>query len=115
LGYSRISTAWPGFAGLFSLETTMKQYSLYYLNRPKPVLSVVPDAAYTGMWRVAWPDGRLSDMVNLTRAKDAGLGFASRQIHPDTSRFKWKADKSRSGASPVRQNESWVSVVALAA
>jgi hypothetical protein len=23
------------------------------------------------MWRVRWPDGRLSDMTNLTRAKDA--------------------------------------------
>jgi hypothetical protein len=36
-------------------------------RRPK----VVPDAAHTGMWRVRWPDGRLSDMTNLTRAKDA--------------------------------------------
>ena len=29
-----------------------------------------PDAKWPGMWRVRWPDG-LSDMVNLTRAKDA--------------------------------------------
>jgi hypothetical protein len=32
---------------------------------------VVPEAAHRGMWRVRWPDGRLSDMTNLTRAKDA--------------------------------------------
>jgi hypothetical protein len=32
---------------------------------------LIPDTTYPGMWRVQWPDGRLSDMVNLTRAKDA--------------------------------------------
>ena len=36
---------------------------------------VVPDAAHRGMWRVRWPDGRLSDMTNLTRAKDAVTCF----------------------------------------
>jgi hypothetical protein len=39
------------------------------LSRRKP--KVVPDAAHPGMWRVRWPDGSLSDMTNLTRAKDA--------------------------------------------
>jgi hypothetical protein len=32
---------------------------------------IVPDATYPGMYRVILPDGSLSDMVNLTRAKDA--------------------------------------------
>ena len=41
------------------------------LRQPK----VVPDAAHPGMWRVRWPDGRLSDMTNLTRAKDAVTCF----------------------------------------
>jgi hypothetical protein len=36
---------------------------------------VVPDSAHPGMWRVRWPDGRLSDMTNLTRAKDAVACF----------------------------------------
>jgi hypothetical protein len=40
-------------------------------RRPK----VVADAAHTGMWRVRWPDGRVSDMTNLTRAKDAVTFF----------------------------------------
>jgi len=35
----------------------------------------VPDAALPGMWRVRWPDGRVSDMTNLTRAKDAVTFF----------------------------------------
>jgi hypothetical protein len=32
---------------------------------------VVPDAVYAGMWRIDLGDGALSDMVNLTRAKEA--------------------------------------------
>jgi hypothetical protein len=36
---------------------------------------VVPDAVHRGMWRVRWPDGRLSDITNLTRAKDAVACF----------------------------------------
>jgi hypothetical protein len=35
----------------------------------------IPDDKWQGMWRVRWPDGRLSDMVNLTRAKDAIAAF----------------------------------------
>jgi hypothetical protein len=44
-------------------------------RRPK----VVPDATRRGMWRVRWPDGRLSDMTNLTRAKDAVACFMETQ------------------------------------
>ena len=32
---------------------------------------LMPDPVYPGMYRVRWPDGRLSDMANLTRANDA--------------------------------------------
>lgn len=30
-----------------------------------------PDGHYPAMWRIHWPDGEVSDMVNLTRANDA--------------------------------------------
>ena len=36
---------------------------------------MVPDSVHRGMWRVRWPDGHLSDMTNLTRAKDAVACF----------------------------------------
>jgi hypothetical protein len=38
-----------------------------------PVLDprIVPDAKWPGMYRIKLPSGQLSDMVNLTRAKDA--------------------------------------------
>ena len=41
------------------------------MGRPK----LMPDAVHPGIWRVRWPDGRLSDMTNLTRAKDAVTCF----------------------------------------
>jgi hypothetical protein len=43
------------------------------LSPRKPKL--VRDATHPGMWRVRWPDGRLSDKTNLTRAKDAVACF----------------------------------------
>jgi endogenous inhibitor of DNA gyrase (YacG/DUF329 family) len=36
---------------------------------------IVPDAKWPGMYRVRRPDGTLSDLVNLTRAKDALAGM----------------------------------------
>ena len=33
------------------------------------------DATFPNMWRVRWPSGCLSDMVNLSRAKDAVACF----------------------------------------
>jgi hypothetical protein len=33
--------------------------------------SVLPDKTYPGMYRIRKPDGTLSDMLNVTRAKDA--------------------------------------------
>jgi hypothetical protein len=29
------------------------------------------------MWRMVWPDGRLSDMANLTRIKDAAVAICA--------------------------------------
>jgi hypothetical protein len=41
---------------------------------------VVPDSKYAGMWRCALAGGRLSDMVNLTRAKAATLDAGMREL-----------------------------------
>jgi hypothetical protein len=38
--------------------------------------TVVPDADWPGMYRVRRPDSSLTDMVNLTRARDAAQHFA---------------------------------------
>lgn len=49
-----------------------------WLNGRYSKFSVVPDAKYPTMWRVRFPDGTLSDMVNRTRAKDAALTLLGR-------------------------------------
>ena len=41
------------------------------LRRPNLPKGIVADAQWPGMYRLVRPDGTLSDMVNLTRAKDA--------------------------------------------
>ena len=48
------------------------------------------DAKYPGMYRVHMPDGHVTDMVNLTRAKDAAVGLALARLQrpvrePDTA------------------------------
>ncbi len=39
--------------------------------------TIVPDTVHAKMYRIHYPDGTLSDMVNLTRAKDALWSFVS--------------------------------------
>ena len=55
-------------------------YRLRYGKSTKALAEVIPDDEYAGMWRIRWPDGQLSDMVNLTRAKDAARVLAMRDL-----------------------------------
>ncbi len=64
------------------------------MRRPK----LVPDDVYPGMWRVQWPDGRLSDMTNFSRAADAAACF----IETEERRQRAAAEAIR--RPPVRQN-----------
>ena len=54
------------------------QHSLHYGSAKHPVAEVVPDKTYAGMWRISFPNGSLSDMADLTRAKDAAMAIAER-------------------------------------
>jgi hypothetical protein len=70
---------------------------------------VVPDAAHPGMWRVRWPDGRLSDMTNLTRAKDAVTCFIETEERrqrgrhsPSEGRLCVKTDKGPAAGMALR-------------
>jgi hypothetical protein len=42
----------------------------------RTIVEIVEDSKYPGMWRVKKPDGSLTDMVNITRARDAARGLA---------------------------------------
>ena len=44
-----------------------------YLGSKRTGYAIVRDDRWPQMWRIRSPDGELSDMVNLTRAKDAAL------------------------------------------
>jgi hypothetical protein len=64
---------------------------------------LVPDSKYPAlMWRVRWPAGELSDMVNLTRAKDA---LASSLESEDRRR---RGRRSHARGAPVRANRAEV-------
>jgi hypothetical protein len=60
-------------------------------NPRRVVASVASDSKYPQMWRVRLPNGHLTDMVNLTRAKDAARSLALKTLI-----------MGRVGASPMR-------------
>jgi hypothetical protein len=73
----------------------------------RPLVLIVPDPVYPGMWRLAWPDGRVSDMANLSRIKDAAIAICERGPPQRNRRcFNWKKDRSKTaiGSPPIRQN-----------
>jgi hypothetical protein len=64
------------------------------------IMTIEPDTAHASMFRVRRPDGSLSDLVNLSRAKDAASGIAL-----DTLNTK----ETAVGTSPARFSVSAVS------
>ena len=66
----------------------------------KPKL--VAAAAHAGMRRVQWPDGRLSDITNLTRAKDAVACFMETEERRQRGRHR-----SSEGRLCVKTGELW--------
>jgi hypothetical protein len=48
--------------------------------RRRVVASIVPDSKWPQMWRVSLPNGQLSDMVNLSRARDAARSLALKAL-----------------------------------
>jgi hypothetical protein len=83
-------------------RTTNYGLSLHHGSRRLPLVGTERDGDWAGMYRIRLPDGRLSDMVNLTQAKDAALSFALKALNSGTQ--EWP-----SGASPVREHWSEVS------
>lgn len=46
------------------------------LSTGRLLATVQPDRRWAGMYRVRFRDGHLTDMVNLSRAKDAAIALA---------------------------------------
>ena len=72
---------------------------LYFARRK--LISVVRDEKYSNMWRVLFPDGRVLDIANRSRAKDAAMGHARRMVDPPQNR-----SDSASEGCPVRSEPS---------
>ena len=78
---------------------TAAGYALHYGQAQTPMVRVEPDSVHPGMWRVVWPDGRVSDMVNLARAKDAAMALAERGPPArNPHRLHWRLDRASSTA-----------------
>jgi hypothetical protein len=76
---------------------------LELMTAGRVVALVVPDRDYACMWRIDFGDGALSDMVNLSRAKDAALHRADRAIENGRQR--------PSGAPPIAQGATGCSTL----
>src|SRR5262249_22603238 len=57
-------------------RTIENGFALHRWQTKTPLLHIVSATVYPGMWQVLSPDGRLTDMANLTRAKDAAVSIA---------------------------------------
>jgi hypothetical protein len=82
-------------------HTTDPRLLLCHGRGRNPLVTVEPDSKYSGMYRIRFSDGGLSDMVNLTRAKDAALAFAIQALNCE-------AQEPPPDASYVRQKRSAV-------
>jgi hypothetical protein len=71
-------------------------------GRPADVL-VKADPKWPGMWRVV-QGARVSDMVNLSRAKDASIAWARPRGLGGKDKASWNRRESSSKPSPVRDS-----------
>jgi hypothetical protein len=77
-------------------------FHLHYGRAGAALAWVGPDLRWPGMWRITWPDGRTSDIINLARAKDAAEAICERGPPArDRKLFHWKASNSPSRAPPI--------------
>ena len=80
-------------------RTIENGFALHRWQTKTPLLHVVPDTPYPGMWRIRSPDGRLTDMASLTRAKDAAVSIALETLNAGK-----RGRQSPLEAAPVRPN-----------
>jgi hypothetical protein len=64
-------------AGKLAFKQTATGLAVVLPGSKRAIAHVVPDTTYPMMWRIRFPDGRLSAMANKPRAKDAALLHAA--------------------------------------
>ena len=60
-------------ASALTWRKTASGHAIYLRDRGKPLATVEPDAQPVGMWRIRMPDGWVSDMANLSWAKQGAI------------------------------------------
>ena len=76
-------------------RTAERQRTLHFNGKGPSLCRLVPDP--TGLWRVEC-DGRLSDIVNISRASDAALSLALGKLN----RMEERAAEARPCVSEAR-------------
>jgi hypothetical protein len=70
-------------------------------NGSRDILArIVADHVYPGMWRVKMPSGKLSDMANLARGKDAAMSIVLAILNREQ-----KVQETASEAPPIAPND----------
>jgi hypothetical protein len=77
-------------------------------GRGQQLVRLVPDGK---LWRIEWPDEGLSDVVNLTRAKDAARLWAESKFLREgrkngAARALKSLDNFSWSSSPIRQTKA---------
>ena len=75
-----------------------------YIGKAFTGVTVEPDDRWPDMWRICKGDER-SDMVNLTRAKDAAISWARPRGLGGNEIAHWKRRETRAAGRVVRQND----------
>jgi hypothetical protein len=79
--------------------------------RRRTVATIIPDQKWPGMWRVQLPNGHITDMVSLTRAKDAAYANAVSQIEQGlhgSARPRASASVRNFGSRKIRSSKTIV-------
>jgi hypothetical protein len=70
-------------AGKLSFKQTADGLAVVLPGSKRAIVHILPDLTYPTMWRVCFPDGRLSAMANKPRAKDAALLHAASLLNQE--------------------------------
>jgi len=85
-----------------TVELSQEPFRELHIGGRRTGITIQRDAVHRGMWRVRQGD-ELSDITNISRAKEAAITWARPRGLGGDEVAHWHHRQSRVGASPVRQ------------